>query len=256
MDPTSDNTIQLKASGLTGSVTLFESISKTNYEIASDGNYDLVLPSSQSIYNLEVLETDQQFCSINQQLDLVCDSIACTDNFDPVCAKKPLAGVVCVTTPCPTDRYLTYGNACNAQAANAWITLESECGGLQNIIAFHQKPVVIANFALLDIFTDNFQIIDSKIVDDTVTIEFSVSGGCGSHDFTLYADEAFQESDPVQLNNVIGYTNNDSCEDQLTIEKEFDLLPIKEIFQRAYPNVTGEQIVNLGNLGLYLFFVE
>ena len=252
-ESSSDNTILLKASGLTGNVTLFESISETSYEIVTDGNYDINLPSNQTIYNLEVIQTDQQFCSISQQLDLVCDSIVCTADYAPVCAKNSLAGVVCVTSPCPTDRYLTYGNACNTLVDNAWIALRSECGGLEDVIAFHQRPTLVTNLALLDIVTDNFQINESEIIDDAVKIEFSVTGGCGSHDFTMFADEVFQENDPVQLSNVIGYTKHDDCDEQVTIEKEFDLLPIKEIFRRAYPNATGEQTVNLGDFGLYQF---
>ena len=255
-DSDNSNSVQLKTSGLTGKVTIFESISENNYEISRDGNYDIVLPVNQTIYNLEVVDSGQQRCSISQQLDLVCNSVDCTTNYDPVCAKKPLAGVVCVTSPCPTDKYLTYGNSCGARSDNAWISLSSECGGLEDIITFHQKPVVIANFALLDIFTDDYQVIESKIVDDEILITFSVSGGCGSHDFTLYADEIFQESDPIALGNVIGYTKNDSCNNQIVFDKEFDLLPIKEIFQRVYPNQTGEQTVNLGDLGLYQFSIE
>lgn len=256
-DPVSDNTILLKASGLSGKVTIFESISKTDYEITSDGNYDLELPSNQTIYNLEIIETNQQACNINQQLDLVCNSVECTADYNPVCAKKPLAGVVCITAPCRTDRYLTYGNACNAQVDNAWISLRSECDGLQDVIAFHQKPVVIEDFGTLALYSsDTFEVNKSEVIDDALIIEFAVSGGCGSHDFTMYADEVFQESNPVQLANVIYYTANDSCDNQVTIEKEFDLLPIKEIYQRSYPDATGEQSVNLGDFGLYRFTIN
>ncbi len=255
-DSGSENTVLLKASGLTGSVTLFESISKTDYEITSDGNYDLNLPLNQTVYNLEIVVTDQQACTINQQLDLVCGSIVCTADYRPVCAKKPLAGVVCITAPCQTDRYLTYGNSCGAQAENAWISIQSECGGLEDVIAFHQKPVVITNIGLLDIISESFQINRVDILDDALTLEFEVSGGCGSHDFTLYADEVFQESDPVQLSYIIAYTASDECDNIITIEKEFDLLPVKEIYRRAYPDATGEQSVNLNDLGIYQFSID
>ena len=258
-EPNSDqqgDKILIKASGLIETVILLEAVSNNQHDIDSDGNYEIELPFGQSIYKFEIISSNQQACSLSNDLDLVCDLAACTADYNPVCAKKPFAGVVCITEPCQTDRYLTYGNFCGALIDNAWIAIETECGGLEQQISFHQKPVYITNMALLDIYSDVFTIITVDIIDDTLTIEFEVSGGCGSHDFTLFADEVFLESDPVQLSNIIGYLANDDCDAIIRVEQEFDLLPIQEIFRRAYPDATGEQIVNLHELGLYRFTID
>ena len=41
----------------------------------------------------------------------------CTREFRPVCAARD-KGIRCVTTPCDTWQYKTYGNACTACADN------------------------------------------------------------------------------------------------------------------------------------------
>ena len=250
------NAIQLKASGLVAPVVISDTISALTYQVPEDGIYYLNLPFNQSIYDLEILQSNQQTCSISDALDLTCADAACTTEYNPVCSKKPNAGIVCITAPCPTDLYKTYGNQCASLSDNAHLALNSSCEGLEDELVFHQRPVIITNIALLDIFSDNFRLLQSNIEDDIVTVEFEFSGGCGSHRFTLFADEVFMESDPVQLSYVIAHDANDMCEGIITLEKEFDLLPIKEIFQRTYPQSTGAQSVSLGELGIYTFMLN
>jgi len=245
--------ITIRASGLNSTVILQESISQLNHEIDSDGVYDISLPTGQGIYSLEIVNSNLQSCTLSDELDLVCADIACIDVYNPVCAKKPFSELQCITTPCPTDQYLTYGNYCGAGLNNAPIAIASECQGLQEVVTFHQKPAYITNLALLDIFSNDFDIIDSDIIDDIITIEFEISGGCGSHDFSFFADEVFLESDPVQLSTAISHVANDACDSLIRIEKEFDLLPIKEIYRRNYPTSTGENSIILNNLGTYTF---
>lgn len=251
-----DNSILVKASGLSEPVTLFESISKQTHTIENDGNHEITLPGNQSIYNLSIIDSPQQYCDLNYDLDLICQADACTTEYSPVCAKKPLAGLTCVTEPCETDRYLTFGNRCEAFAANAWIALDSICEGLEDQVAYHQKPIYVTNFALLDIYVDPYNIIEKNIDGDSLTIKFEVSGGCGSHRFTLYANDVFLESFPVQQTSVIGYYANDECDSIIQIEETFDLLPIKEVYQRTYPSAIGEQSVILNGLGTYTFIIE
>lgn len=40
---------------------------------------------------------------------------ACTREYSPVCASRD-TGIRCVTTPCPSTEWKTYGNACDACA--------------------------------------------------------------------------------------------------------------------------------------------
>lgn len=251
-----ENTIQINASGLNQPVTLFESFSKLPHEIPRDGTFQLALPTNQTIYNLEIVNSGPQFCRLTPQLDLICELSACLTVFEPVCAKKPFAGVVCITAPCPTDRYQTYANQCETIPDNAAIAFHSECEALEGQLALHQEPVYLGDIALMETYSDAFQITTSNIVEDTLTINFSITGGCGSHDFSLIANDVFFESQPVQLLNIAVHTANDSCTDAIVIEKEFDLLPIKEIYRRAYPDATGNQSVLLIDLGIYTFTLD
>lgn len=251
-----DSSVLIKASGLSESVTLFESISKQTHIIESDGNHEITLPENQSIYSLSIIDSPQQYCELSNDLDLACNIDVCDAQYLPVCAKKPLAGLTCATEPCQTDRYLTFGNRCEAFADNAWIALDSECDGLEDQVAYHLKPIYITNFTLIDVYADPYNIIETNLQDDSLTIKFEVSGGCGSHRFTLYGNDIFLESFPVQQTNAIGYDANDVCDSIIQIEETFDLLPIKEVYRRAYPEAAGQHTVILNSLAEYTFTIE
>ncbi len=244
--------ILIKATGLTSPVTLLETVTNTSFQISEDGLHSIKLSGSQGIYQLEIIDSQQQYCSLDGSLKLNCN-IICTADYRPVCAKEPNAGVVCVTTPCDTDKFLTFSNACHARGANAWIAMETECLGLEGVLSEHIEPVFITNLSIIDIYSDNFTIIDSSIHEDTLTIDFEVSGGCGSHEFDLLVNNSFLESFPVQMTNLIVYKNNDNCDSIITVEKTFDLEPIQELYKRSYPQQTDVQSVHLPGLGLYSF---
>jgi len=244
--------ILINATGLTRPVTLLETVTNTSFQIVEDGSHTIKLSDNQGIYQLEIVDSQQQYCSLDDSLQLDCN-IVCTADYSPVCAKEPNAGVVCVTTPCDTDKYMTFSNACHASGANAWIAMETECLGLEDVLSEHIEPVFITNIAIIDIYSDNFKIVNSVINDDTLTILFEVSGGCGSHELDLLVSDSFLESSPVQLANVIAYKNNDNCDSIITVEKTFDLEPIQELYRRNYPQQAGVQSVDLPGLGLYSF---
>jgi hypothetical protein len=62
-------------------------------------------------------QSDQQPKADAYNRDLVvCPSTrpeVCTFEFQPVCARRDTK-VRCVTTPCPSEELVTYGNACSA----------------------------------------------------------------------------------------------------------------------------------------------
>lgn len=248
------NLITITASGLNNSVILHESISKLNHQITNDGIHEIYLPSNQTVYGFEVVFSNQQYCIINAQLELVCESAAvCSENYSPVCAKKPSITVACNAHPCPASQYLTYSNACHTTPDNAQTVIQGECEELQGVETSHRTPAQIVNFAIINTGSHEFNVVSSNIVDDTLTVEFEVSGGCGSHSFYLLADEVFFESNPVQLSTQLGHFALDSCDSLIRIEKEFDLLPIKESYRRTYPHSRGENSIILGDLATYRF---
>lgn len=93
--------------------------------------------------------------------------------------------------------------------------------------------------------TDDFQLDDAAVSGDTLSVTVSYSGGCEDHAFTLVASEAFQESDPVQLDITLAHeANDDACEMWVTQGYSFDLLPIRERFQNQYQD-SGTVVLQL-----------
>ena len=85
------------------------------------------------------------------------------------------------------------------------------------------------------------------IEDDTLTLTVSYSGGCASHDFTLVADDGFQEeADSVQLKVSVAHNaNGDNCEAYLTEAYDFNLAPIKMLYQKTYGEDAGAIVLVL-----------
>ena len=84
------------------------------------------------------------------------------------------------------------------------------------------------------------------IEDDTLTLTVSYGGGCEHHDFTLVTSGVFMESYPVQLGVSLAHdANGDMCEAYLTAAYEFDLTPIKALYQDAYREDAGAIVLRL-----------
>ena len=93
---------------------------------------------------------------------------------------------------------------------------------------------------------DPFSLNDATITDDTLAVTVSYGGGCKDHQFTLVASGAFTESDPVQLNVAIAHNaNDDRCERWVTEGYQFDLTPIKALYQKAYRQDSGTIVLQL-----------
>lgn len=93
---------------------------------------------------------------------------------------------------------------------------------------------------------DQFVLNSAIIEDDTLTVSVSYSGGCEDHKFTLVASDSFLESFPVQIHVSLAHNaNGDTCEAYPTEEYQFDLTPIKTIYQAAYQQDAGTIIIRL-----------
>ncbi len=246
--------LEVNATGINKPVTLAEHISNTSHQITSDGTHKIPLFRNQQLFELEIINSQRQKCSLDKQNNLSCMPGMCTREYRPVCAKKTLAGVQCITTPCPTSRYITYSNACEAHNQNAMIAIETDCQGLDGITALSQKPVHITDINLIDTISDSFEIESAQINEDILTMRLEIAGGCGSHHFDFFTHNTFIETMPVKLDTLINYSPNDQCDqNEFIIEKVFDLLPVKEVFRRNYPNAKGPQEVILRGIGSYRF---
>ena len=89
----------------------------------------------------------------------------------------------------------------------------------------------------------------ATLTDDMLTLTLSYGGGCGDHEFTLVAANAFMESFPVQLRVSLVHRNiDDFCERWVTEAYHFDLTPIKTMYQQAYQEDAGTIVLNLEGL--------
>lgn len=94
--------------------------------------------------------------------------------------------------------------------------------------------------------TDDYTLNNATIDEDTLLINVSYSGGCEKHEMTLVASESFLESHPVQLPVSLAHNaNGDACEAWLTEDYNFDLTPIKTMYQEAYLQEAGTIILRL-----------
>ena len=94
--------------------------------------------------------------------------------------------------------------------------------------------------------TDKYTLNTASINEDTLTINVSYSGGCEKHEMTLVASDTFLESFPVQLPVSLAHNaNGDACEAWLTEDLNFDLTPIKTMYQKAYQQEAGTIILRL-----------
>lgn len=164
---------------------------------------------------------------------------ACTLQYDPVCGKVD-KNIVCVTAPCPSHAYETFGNQCGAQMALANTVFEGECGDLEGLVTDGEPPVVIdENFPAVQ---KSVSVTEASIVDDVLIVTLGYSG-CQEQHFELYFSPAFLESNPVQASSLFKPLVEDACEAYFTTQFRYDLLPLKHAWQQAYQAKTGEIIL-------------
>ena len=95
---------------------------------------------------------------------------------------------------------------------------------------------------------DAYQLNAATTTGDTLTITVSYGGGCRIHQLTLVATAEFMESHPVQLRVSIAHNGNgDPCRAWITEAYDFDLTPIKMMYQDAYGEGAGILILRLDN---------
>ena len=94
--------------------------------------------------------------------------------------------------------------------------------------------------------TDAYTINAATLQGDTLRVNVSYSGGCKTHAFTLVAEERFLESFPVQLRVSLAHNaNSDTCEAWITEDYDFDLTPLKEVYQKGYRTDEGTIVLRL-----------
>ena len=176
--------------------------------------------------------------------------LSCPTVYQPVCAKTT-SDASCTGMNCLTHEYTTYGNGCTATVAGAAIAFEGDCELLENKPTFADKPAQIVNDGTVPNNSTLVSIINVQFIDDVVVLDVRYAGGCLPHDFNLFLSQPFMESQPPQIHATLQHLTEDSCEAMITEEIRFDLLPLREIYRRAYGSEEGS--INIAELGMYTF---
>jgi|LakMenEpi03Aug12_release.lakeMendotaPanAssembly.Ray.scaffolds.fasta_scaffold19064_9 hypothetical protein len=72
--------------------------------------------------------------------------------------------------------------------------------------------------------TDPFDVLETRIKGDTLTVTVQYGGGCEPHDFQMYQNMRWMKSMPPQLNLFLEHeSNNDMCRALITQDLHFDL---------------------------------
>jgi hypothetical protein len=110
----------------------------------------------------------------------------------------------------------------------------------------NQPSVIITDTPSESIQLDPFGLEGIAIVEDTISLNVTYSGGCKEHCFSLYMSPAsFLESSPVQANLYLRHNSNgDACEAFINKAVSFNLRPIAELYKSLYGSY-DEIIINV-----------
>ena len=181
------------------------------------------------------------------------EATACTAIYMPVCAKHA-TDTVCVTSPCESHEYKTFGNACNASVALAMTSFNASCDtyGIEGLVSFQHEPIQ------LDMPEPEAglkaQFASAEINGDILTARVSYSG-CQEHPVHFHASTTWIEPSDglvVATENYFTKDVNDACEAVFTTTQDFDLTPIKAAYFTQFPDRTAG-FVNFQGIGTYNF---
>lgn len=177
------------------------------------------------------------------------DQVACPAVYQPVCAKAP-APIQCVTTPCPTHEYRTFGNLCEAGVGRALVSFNGECSlaQLDNQPTFAEQPVrlynVNSNLAELPA-AGSVKVIEASITEDILTAKLGYSG-CNEQPVSFNVDAStVLESLPVQLVYHFAPREEQACDAYFETEFTYDLLPVRAVFRDHVESEPGLAILGL-----------
>ncbi len=87
---------------------------------------------------------------------------------------------------------------------------------------------------------DPFTIMSTEVIGDTLDVLVQYSGGCVEHDFRLVCYGSWMESLPVQVGILLSHNAyDDNCDAIITKTLRFNLTPLRNEYNRSYPNSPG-----------------
>ncbi len=179
------------------------------------------------------------------------EPIICPAIYAPVCAKAK-ANIACVTAPCPSHEYKTYGNACAANGSKAMTSFDGTCESikLQNTLSYEQTPVHLFGVAsdtlnVDDLPSSSVTVIKASIKEDVLTVTLGYSG-CAEQPIAYNVDaKTLLKSLPAQVNYSFSKQQEDLCLAYFESTYEYDLLPLRANFREQVESEAGLAILGL-----------
>jgi hypothetical protein len=94
--------------------------------------------------------------------------------------------------------------------------------------------------------SDPLEIVAARVEGDRLLLALRYSGGCRTHGLELVASSLFMESFPVQADLLLAHDDHDDpCDGIVGREVAFDLAPLREAYDEAYPGDSGPMLLVL-----------
>lgn len=93
---------------------------------------------------------------------------------------------------------------------------------------------------------DRFSLHRASVAGDSLVASVSYSGGCEQHEFFFVASRRFLESEPPKVDTLLAHLDpGDPCDAIIGNELRFDLVPLREEYERAYGREHGRLVLLL-----------
>ena len=117
------------------------------------------------------------------------------------------------------------------------------------------NSVIILNpFAVRNFPMDTVKIDTAFVSVDTLVLTISYRGGFTKHQFAVYSDSGFFESDPVMSEIWLSHrANGDIGKTVITQTLQFDMSPLKRLYQKVYEEIHATIILEIHEPGSHAF---
>jgi hypothetical protein len=107
------------------------------------------------------------------------------------------------------------------------------------------ESILISESSFISAESDDYEVTDSRINNDSLMIEVQYGGGCGPIDFELITDGLFMESNPVKLNVILAFDDEDPCEMAVKKNLCFDLSNLATYYNDSYQTTEGKIVLQI-----------
>ncbi len=108
-----------------------------------------------------------------------------------------------------------------------------------------EKQIIIDENLFQSAANDSLTIKNAMVVNDEIQVSVEYVGGCGEQTYQLLTHGRYAESIPVQLQVLLSFENNDSCNAVIQEDICFDLKELSTHYEQSYQDSEGTIIIRL-----------